>query len=183
MSNRFARPGSVWHPRAIGARTATHEAGHILAGHLWLRVLPLECTIVRSTERRGGCLWPPALDHNQPPQKNWGRIPLIAQPRLENILRMLVACAVSTQLLGRDPGRWWTEDRYRATEYAKWLEGEDERRQRRRVRLAMSEVRAAFGNPRNLASLEALSAVILAERTVSSARLTEIMATDQAETC
>ena len=99
----------------------------------------------------------------------------MAKPRLVNRLRLFVAGAVTTRLFGREPGVWWAEDRVRAVEYAKWLEGLDEGRQRRRVLDTMRDVSTTFAEPKPMAILTAVATALLTERTLISERLAEVM--------
>jgi hypothetical protein len=169
------RPTRLWRRRVLDARSSTHEAGHVLAGHLWLGALPRVCTVVRSPERRAGCDWGDTLNIWTPAPDKWGRIPDVAEPQLVNRLRLFVGGAVATRIFGREPGIWWRDDRGRAFEYAKWLEGRDEGRQRRRVSDTMREVSTTFADPTHMPILTALATALLTEKTLVAERLAEVI--------
>lgn len=174
-SMSFQAPSVRWAPGVNGARSASHEAGHVLAGYLWLGALPTVCTIVPTPERNAGCDWGRTLDIPMPSRGRWGDIPAIAQPQLVNRLRLLVGGAAGTRALGRMPGIWWGDDRERAMEFAKWLEGLDVGRQRKRVRDTLGDVMSVFAEPTPLSILRALASALLAEKTIGRARMATIV--------
>ncbi len=165
----------LWRRGAVDARSATHEAGHVLAGHLWLAALPRVCPVVGSPGRRAGCDWGDTLDISTPAPDKWGRIPDAAKPQLVNRLRLFVGGAAATRIFGREPGIWWREDRGRAFVYAKWLEGLDEGRQRKCVFDTLREVSTTFADPMHLSVLTALATALLTEKTLVTGRLAELI--------